>query len=126
MLMKSLRKAVLGVLLLPYITFGAGMFSNQAVLIANHSKFPVRVQDSWFIAYGNPVVAEGETIDAVHSRMTDDDHLKLLADIFVFGPRILSIGDLLMDAGAWMTSYSPVIALCLFAFKKVDTGTAKA
>lgn len=126
MLMRSLRKAVLGIVLLPYVVFGVGAASNQAVLIANHSKFPVRVQDSWFIAYDRPVIVEGAPIDAVHSRMSDTDSLTFLADIFVFGPHIMSIGDMLMDAGAWATQYAALVALCLFLFKKIDTGSAKA
>lgn len=125
MLMRTMRKAVLGILLLPYAVFGVGAISNQAVLIANHSKFPVRVTDAWLAARGEAVLPS-EAIDTVHSRMSEEDSLKFLADIFVWGPRILSVGDALMVAGSWLSQYSPIIALCLFLFKKVDTDSAKA
>jgi hypothetical protein len=43
--MDWLRKATLGIALLPTALFGLGAGSNQLVLFANHDKFPVMVNE---------------------------------------------------------------------------------
>ena len=45
-MMNFLRKTALWILLLPIAIWGIGVASNQAVLIANHDKFPVMINSA--------------------------------------------------------------------------------
>jgi hypothetical protein len=45
-MMNFLRKTALWILLLPTAIWGIGVASNQAVLIANHDKFPVMINSA--------------------------------------------------------------------------------
>ena len=129
-----LRSALLWVLLAPYLLTGIGAASNQLVLIANHDKFPVMVnqkklnqlmgsEDDPFSIIEqvrhtpNAPDADG-MIDDVHCVMTDDTHLNLLADVFDMHSAIYSIGDFLLMAGDWGSQFCPYIFVA-FVFKKV-------
>jgi hypothetical protein len=114
-MLSFLRKTLLWLLLAPYAVWGLGLASNQAVLIANHDKFPVMVNavklakiiDPEFI----PVTVQTGMIDDTHCiMMTAQTHLNFLADIFDLGHGIYSVGDFLLMAGENSKDY------CLFAW----------
>jgi hypothetical protein len=136
-LRKLFRASCLWILLGPYIIFGLGAASNQAVLIANHDKFPVMVNTRKLAAMLNPPspgplatllgilepapkVDKGEEgmIDDIHCIMTPVTHLNFLADIFDLHDVTYSIGDLLMILGEWAGSFTLIIWGTLI-FKKI-------
>ncbi len=108
MMFRFIRKSLLWLLLAPWIISGAGVASNQLVLIANHGKFPVMT---------NPVqladfrIDDAKTIDAtgmfdsIHCVMTKDTRLNFLADIFARQDGFYSIGDGLLEASAASKDY---------------------
>jgi hypothetical protein len=109
-----LRKTRLYILALPVLFIVLGAASNQAVLIANHDKFPVlenAVRLNRDVKRGTVKVLNDGTImlDEVHCLMTNETHLNFLADIFDFGHQIESIGDLFIDFGQWLWGYAPFI-----------------
>ena len=127
--MKFLRKFPYWYLLaIPVLLFGLGIMSNQAVLVANHGKFPVMMNAAWMDKYCSlkqadpeeiadiPAIAcakGGEMIDEVHSVMGPNSHLKVLADIFPLGRAIYSIGDGFIYLGDWLMSFAPIAWLAL-------------
>ena len=133
--LKILRSSFLWILMSPYIVTGLGAASNQAVLIANHDKFPVMVNavkldeytgepkiDIVTVLTGTPSAEKPKPTDAiylddVHIMMTSDTHLNALADIFDFHSTIYSIGDFGLMLGEWMQSFCPFVFLAL-VFKK--------
>jgi hypothetical protein len=105
---KFFSKTLLYIVALPVLLIVLGAASNQAVLIANHDKFPVMVNDAKLAEFRHvdPVVemfrrALGlqqqqlppDMIDDVHCIMTSKTHLNAMADIFDLGGGIYSIGD---------------------------------
>lgn len=126
----------------PALLFGLGVLSNQAVLVANHGKFPVMLNPAWMskmcslptiesegidpddketIAEFNKLIAQipasscrkgGEMIDKTHSVMGPSSHLKILSDIFPLGS-IYSIGDAGIHLGEWLLEFSPFMWLAL-------------
>lgn len=141
--MKGVRRffcsSFLWVLLAPWLIAGAGSASNQAVLIANHDKFPVMVnavkleemrphQDKDFqgiIAdiFGKPrpsppvASATDDMLDDIHCVMTSKTHLNFLADIFDLHDAIYSIGDFGLMLGEWLQTFCPYVFLAL-VFRK--------
>ena len=129
--LKILHSSFLWVLLAPFAVQGIGTASNQAVLIANHDKFPVMVNavkldeytgepkiDIVTVLTGTPSAETDATyIDDVHIVMTSDTHLNALADIFDFHSAIYSIGDGLLMLGDWLSGFCPMVFLAL-VFKK--------
>ncbi len=103
---RFLRETYLWVLLLPFALQFVGAASNQAVLIANHDKFPVMVNDT--VRDIMQPDANG-LIDKEHCVMTAQTHLNFLADIFDFHTAWVSIGDLLLDLGAWLGTFCPFV-----------------
>lgn len=99
---KFLRVTFLWVLFLPFATTTIGAASNQLVIIANHDKFPVLLNEDARVAM-NPD-ANG-LIDKEHCVMTDKTHLNALADIFDFKDGWYSIGDLLLMLGDWLAGF---------------------
>ena len=135
---KLLRSSLLGILLLPYGLFGLGAASNQAVLIANHDKFPV-MMNAYKISLidkqredfakiieaitGKPapekiptVADNGGMLDSVHCVMTKDTHLNALADVFDLGSTY-SIGDFVLYLGEWMMGWTPWVWATLLISK---------
>ena len=130
-----LCSSFLWILLAPYIVTGLGAASNQAVLIANHDKFPVMVNavkldeytgepkiDIVTVLTGKPSAEKPKPTDAayiddVHIVMTDQTHLNFLADVFDMHEAIYSIGDFGLMLGEWMQSFCPMVFLAL-VFKK--------
>ena len=127
--MKFLRKFPYWYLILiPVLLFGLGITSNQAVLIANHGKFPVMMNASWMDKMCSTNSREpddiaaapsawcgdgGEMIDMTHSVMGPNSHLKALSDIFPIGSAIYSVGDGLLSLGDWLLSFTPIMWLGL-------------
>ena len=126
---KLLRSSCLWILLTPYAIFGFGVASNQAVLIANHDKFPVMLnarkidkmlssdqeQDLLTILGIKPKAAPIAKIpdpdgmlDDVHCVMTKSTHLNFLADVFDLGS-IYSIGDFTLYLGEWLMGWTPFV-----------------
>ena len=125
--LKFMRASCLSILLLPYGVFGLGVLSNQAVLMANHDKFPVMLnarkldkilsqnaEEDIQKILGPGVKIEVVTappnpdgmIDDVHCVMTKDTHLNALADVFDLGS-IYSIGDFTLYLGEWLMTWTP-------------------
>ena len=104
-----LRKTLLWLLFAPYAIWGLGFASNQAVLIANHDKFPVMVNPVKLAlsippAFA-PITLSTGMIDDTHCIMTPRTHLNFLGDIFDSGPDRVSAGDLLLWAGEDLKGY---------------------
>ena len=104
-----LRKTLLWLLLAPYAVWGLGLASNQAVLIANHDKFPVMVNPVKLAlsippAFA-PITLSTGMLDDTHCIMTPSTHLNFLSDIFDNGQDTVSVGDLLLWAGEDLKGY---------------------
>ena len=93
---------MLWVLLAPYAVSYMGFASNQLVLIANHDKFPVLLNEKARTSF-NPD-ANG-LIDERHCVMTKQTHLNALADIFDLHTAWYSVGDGLLFTGEWLESF---------------------
>ncbi len=103
---KFLRKTYLYILAIPIFLIILGASLNQAVMIANHGKFPVQLNSTAQEALG---AKPGDVLDGRgHSVMAPEDHLKVLADILNFG-NIYSIGDELIDLGSWGWTFAPYV-----------------
>ena len=126
-------------ILIPVLLFGLGVASNQAVLIANHGKFPVMMNPSWMAAKCSTAGMDpddvasmptswcgkgGDMIDRTHSVMGSNSHLKVLADIFPIGS-IYSIGDGLLALGEWLLTFCPFMWLALTIRKLYAAETPK-
>jgi len=126
--MKFLRRLPYWQLLaVPVMLWMLGAGSNQLVLIANHGKFPVMVNDVQ-IARMCPDAKDidekykgiactsdgkgGQYLDPVHTVMGANSHLKFLADIFDLGS-IYSIGDFMLMLGEWLWSFTPYMWIAL-------------
>ena len=121
---KFLRKTALWIVIAPWALFGLGAASNQAVLWANHDKFPVMVntlKERVMVAQAqanykelaadagiDPTLPAG-MIDDTHCVMTDKTHLNFLADVFDLKDGIYSIGDFTILLGEWMSGFAPFI-----------------
>ena len=121
------RSAALWVLLAPLAFTFAGAASNQLVLIANHDKFPVMVndvklaemtdhrfgsapkKDNPFPFVYNSAVYDTTMLDDVHEAMTPDTRLNFLADIFDMRDAIYSIGDFMLMLGSWLWVFAPFV-----------------
>lgn len=84
-----------------------GAVSNQLVMVANHDKFPVMLNES---ARAKFTPDENGMIDKKHCVMTSATHLNLLADIFDFHVGWFSIGDGFIAFGEWLQSF------CIFVW----------
>lgn len=128
--LSNLRKfPYLWLIAVPVLSIFLGAASNQVVLVANHGKFPVMINDAFYakfctippdadpelIAMIPPIAClkGGQMIDEVHSIMGPNSHLKLLSDIFPLGDAIYSVGDGLINFGSWMLTFSPIAWLFL-------------
>ena len=104
------RVSMLWVLLLPYACTFVGAASNQLVLIANHDKFPVMVNEAKRVKYEPD--ANG-LIDSEHCVMTNETHLNALADVFDLKDGIYSIGDFLLMLGDWLSQFCLYVWIAL-------------
>jgi len=119
--MRRLRRffcsSFLWVLLAPYAFIGAGFVSNQAVLIANHDRFPVMANPVKLDDFLGGAAPKQGMIDEVHCVMTDQTHLNFLADVFDLHDATYSIGDFMLMVGEWAGTFTPMVFLAL-VFKK--------
>lgn len=104
---KLLRGTMLWVVLLPYAATGIGAASNQLVLIANHDKFPVLLNERARARFEPD--ANGLIDNRGHCVMTKATHLNALADIFDLDGWY-SIGDFLLMIGDWLRGF------CIFVW----------
>ena len=121
-----LRKTSLYLLAIPALFFFLGAASNQVVLIANHDKFPVMLNDTKSAVIADDLkgaeippliyhaVVKDGMIDNTHCLMTQQTHLNALADVFDLGS-IYSVGDFLLMLADWLWAFMP----CLFVFDVV-------
>ena len=103
---------MLWVMLLPLAVGFAGVVSNQLVLIANHDKFPVMLNEhktNLHDAYGVALVGADGMLDDTHCVMTSETHLNGMADILDIKDVSYSIGDLLIVFGSWLWSFCPFL-----------------
>ena len=129
-----LRQTALWILLLPALTFGVGLASNQAVLVANHDRFPVmwnsykaaslRYATEKAAQSDDPNVAEQAAfdleafndegyLDDTHVLMTSKTHLNFLADWIDLREATYSIGDFLLYLGEFGLKYAPAVWLAV-------------
>ena len=110
---------------IPALLFSLGIVSNQAVLVANHGKFPVMLSEGMHYKYCHVAPVElveipdiscakgGQMLDETHSVMGPNSHLKALSDIIPIGSSIYSIGDGFITLGLWLLSFTPIAWLFL-------------
>jgi hypothetical protein len=128
---RFLRKTSLYILALPLLFTALGIASNQAVLAANHDKFPVQWNDYKVSAYavqldeeskatnekGEPTAAAKQAhfnlvaldngyLDETHCLMTSETHLNFLADYLDFHTATYSPGDAFIELGEWLGVFS--------------------
>jgi hypothetical protein len=129
-MLNFLRKTALWILLAPTAIFGLGLASNQAVLVANHDKFPVMWNSykaaSLSLAIEKATQSDDEDVaeqanfdlialheygylDDTHVLMNSKTHLNFLADWIDLKSATYSIGDFLIDAGEWGFTYCPFL-----------------
>jgi len=103
-----LRVTGLWIILLPIAIGTIGVVSNQVVLIANHDKFPVMVNE--YKRSTRELRGDDSMMDNTHCVMTNKTHLNFLADIFDFKSEgIESIGDICIDFGSWLWMFAPYV-----------------
>jgi len=109
----------LWILLAPYAVMYIGAASNQLVLIANHDRFPVLVNDAKQKMHADDMVnVNGVTyLDPIHIVMTKQTHLNFLADIFDLQGDIYSVGDAFISAGEWLMSFCIYVWIAVVLFK---------
>ena len=124
--MSFARSSCLWLLLAPWLTYGLGAASNQAVLISNFDKFPVMVNPiklAEFLPDGVKVTpGKSQMIDTVHETMSKDTHLNALADIFDMKSSTYSIGDGLLLLGEWLNTWCPFAWFVLVCKKLYEQG----
>lgn len=107
---RFLRSTALWILLLPYASIFLGAASNQLVLNANGDTFPVRVNAVKVHKYASEDAALGPDgtiyLDDTHVVMTSQTHLNWMADILDFHDGTYSVGDLLVEFGGWLQTFS--------------------
>lgn len=103
---RFLRVTMLWIIALPYTIGGTGVALNQAVLIANHGKFPVMLNNRQQRFQG--VESDG-FMDDYHCNMTHDTRLNALGDIFHYNAAYVSVGDMLIDIGDWLSEFCAYI-----------------
>ena len=115
-----LRVTILWVLLLPYLFYGAGSASNQAVLITNDDTFPVRINLIKLYDWSDKgklikVDLQGHvfTNDNMHVVMNDHTRLNWLADNFDFHTSIMSVGDFLIYFSEWLSGFCVYVWIAL-------------
>jgi len=101
-----LRITRVWILAIPLLIGVAGAASNQLVLIANHDKFPVMLNEHKRAAYEPD---SNGMLDDEHVVMTSATHLNFLADYLDFKSEIESPGDLLLELADYLTPFAPLV-----------------
>lgn len=116
-----INKLYLYLIIVPVLLVILGFCSNQAVLISNHGKFPVMLNEAeWAQIYndtGDPKTSQ-YVKDTKHSIMGKNSHLSALADIFDVGFGWASLGDGLYVVGWWLLPYA-LVAWFTLIFRKL-------
>jgi Family of unknown function (DUF5317) len=112
-MLKFLRKTFLYIFAIPILFIFLGAASNQIVLIANHDKFPVLINEAKVAKYnaenGVLTLPDGTImLDEVHCVMSDKTHLNFLADVIDVGD-IESVGDLSLEFGGFLWPLAPYV-----------------
>jgi Family of unknown function (DUF5317) len=123
------RSTMLWILAAPIAIGFIGAASNQAVLIANHDRFPVLLNavglqhaiESGIVVTGDDIIM----IDETHCVMTSKTRLNFLADIFDFHSEWVSVGDMLLDLSDWLWHFCPAIWFALVIRKLLCSPTPK-
>ncbi len=110
------RKTFLWVLLAPIAAGLLGAASNQLVIIANHGKFPVMLNERIRVQAAPDV---NGLLDDVHCVMTSETHLNALADVFDFRDSTQSIGDLFIELAYWLWIFAPTAWVVLVLRKLI-------
>ena len=123
-------------LVIPILLYSLGVVSNQVVLIANHGKFPVLLNEAKLTKfcpspdeidpkYRKIACASdgsgGKYIDLTHVVMDDTSRLKLLSDVIDLHSEIVSIGDVLIFLGDFLGGILPVMWLGLILRKLMSS-----
>jgi hypothetical protein len=129
-MLNFLRKTALWIVLIPALVFGTGVASNQAVLVANHDRFPVMwnsykaaslalaiekaaksddPDEAEQAAFDLEALHDYGYLDDTHVLMNSKTHLNFLADWIDLKSATYSIGDFLIDAGEWGMTYAPIV-----------------
>jgi|SRR5580765_6348117 len=109
---RFVKATLIWILAVPYMIWQLGNLSNQAVLIANHGKFPVMINETQATEYPTGM------LDSYHCLMTKDTHLNALGDIFeIVDNEHSSVGDVFLDLGNDLQPYTQLVWLCLFLAK---------
>ena len=115
-------KAKLYILALPLLLIFIGAAMNQAVIAANHDKFPVMLNEhraAKFIQNHKECflglvcvdvqASDDGMLDEVHCLMTPSTHLNFLADWIDLHHGMYSPGDLLLMLGDYLLDYAPLV-----------------
>lgn len=129
-MLNFLRKTALWIVLIPALVFGTGVASNQAVLVANHDRFPTMwnsykaaslalaiekaaksddPDEAEQAAFDLEALHDYGYLDDTHVLMNSKTHLNFLADWIDLKSATYSIGDFLIDAGEWGMTYAPIV-----------------
>jgi len=115
-------KAKLYILAFPLLLIFTGAAMNQAVIAANHDKFPVMLNEHraakfiqnhkecflGLVCVDVPASDDG-MLDEVHCLMTPSTHLNFLADWIDLHHGMYSPGDLLLMLGDYLLDYAPLV-----------------
>ena len=130
-MLSFLRKTSLWIIGIPLLLLFTGIASNQAVLYANHDRFPVMVSEAKLFEYQHRLVkvvdGDGDEdadpdeaqvkleelqhgfLDEVHCVMDSTTHLNFLADWIDLHDGTYSPGDVLQDLGEYLLGFSPLV-----------------
>jgi hypothetical protein len=122
---KFLRKTALWIVAVPLLFIYLGAAANQAVLVANHDRFPVMWNSykavHYELAIEHAIEKDPEDVQAhfdlvalrtegylddTHVLMTTNTHLNFLADWIDLKDATYSIGDVLLLLGEKASEYS--------------------
>jgi len=137
-MLSFLRKTCLYILLIPGAIWGLGFASNQAVLMANHDRFPVMWSEYKAAKYDKKlhdelknkdrdVVEEARLaiwafeekgfLDDEHCLLTTKTHLNYLSDVISLQDTTYSIGDIMLYLGDWLWDFAPYIYVFATVYK---------
>ena len=111
------RATFIWILAIPLTLVCIGAMSNQAVLIANHGKFPVMLNGAAIAEERKNGPLVDDMLDREHCLMTSKTHLNALADIFDFGDAVYSIGDGFIELGEYASGFVPFAWFMIFLAK---------
>lgn len=129
-MLNFLKRTALWIIAVPLLVFCLGTAMNQAVLVANHDRFPVMWNTYKAAHYEMEIQKAVETaddpdkaeqaafdleglrhgyLDDTHCLMDESTHLNFLADWIDFQTATYSPGDLILELGDSGLTYAPFI-----------------